>query len=69
MELERADCLNKLCPKSGEPINDDSLCLWNDHVVGFCNQNCRDEFLANPDAFPKVVAYFKIVLKGKAEQK
>ena len=38
--------INKLCPRSGKPVVDDSLTTYRGHVVGFCNPGCRDDFAA-----------------------
>ena len=31
------DCINETCPWSGKPVQADSLALYGDDVVGFCN--------------------------------
>ena len=38
------DCINATCPWSGKPVQADSLTVYGDHVVGFCNPGCRDKF-------------------------
>ena len=38
------DCINETCPWSGKPVQADSLVLYGDDVVGFCNPGCRDKF-------------------------
>ncbi|MEM7172371.1 MAG: glutathione S-transferase [Pseudomonadota bacterium] len=38
------NCVNEICPWSGNPVSPDSLTLYRDRVVGFCNQGCRDRF-------------------------
>ena len=38
------DCINETCPWSGKPVQADSLALYGDDVVGFCNPGCRDKF-------------------------
>ena len=43
-ELDIADCINRTCPWSGEPVQADSLTLYDGRVVGFCNTGCRDRF-------------------------
>ena len=43
-ELNIDDCINETCPWSGKPVQADSLALYGDDVVGFCNPGCRDKF-------------------------
>ena len=38
------NCINETCPWSGKPVQADSLALYGDDVVGFCNPGCRDKF-------------------------
>ncbi len=42
--LDIKDSLNAVCPWSGKPVNEDSLTLYKEQVVGFCNPGCRDKF-------------------------
>jgi len=42
--LKLEDCINQICPWSGDPVSEDSLTLYKGDVVGFCNQGCRDKF-------------------------
>ena len=42
--LRLEDAVNETCPWSGQPIAADSLTLYKDAVVGFCNPGCRDKF-------------------------
>lgn len=42
--LKLEDCINKTCPWSGDPVSADSLSVYKDKVVGFCNTGCRDKF-------------------------
>ena len=44
MTLRLEDCVNAICPWSGEPVSADSLTLYRGQVVGFCNTGCRDKF-------------------------
>ncbi|MEM1037646.1 MAG: glutathione S-transferase [Pseudomonadota bacterium] len=44
MTLKLEDCINTLCPWSGDPVSADSLTLYKGKVVGFCNPGCRDKF-------------------------
>ena len=42
--LRLEDAVNETCPWSGKPIAADSLTLYKEAVVGFCNPSCRDKF-------------------------
>jgi hypothetical protein len=54
-ELRLEDCVNEVCPWSGDPVSADSLALYRGKVVGFCNIGCRDKFEAATRAFdPKI---------------
>jgi hypothetical protein len=50
-DLRMILCVNRTCPWSGEPVSPDSLTLYRDKVVGFCNPDCRDKFDAATAAF------------------
>jgi len=52
------DCVNAVCPWSGEPVSTDSLTRYRGQVVGFCNPGCRDKF-------EKAVASFDAAIEGK----
>ena len=43
-DLRLEDCVNDVCPWSGEPVSADALTLYRGEVVGFCNTGCRDKF-------------------------
>ena len=43
-DLNIEDCINETCPWSGKPVQADSLALYGDDVVGFCNPGCCDKF-------------------------
>lgn len=43
-DLKLEECVNEICPWSGDPVSEDSLTLYKDKVVGFCNTSCRDKF-------------------------
>jgi len=43
-DLKIEDCINEVCPWSGDPVSPDSLTLYRGQVVGFCNTGCRDKF-------------------------
>ncbi len=49
--LSPKDCINQVCPWSGEPVAADSLMVYRGHVVGFCNAGCRDKFATAVDLF------------------
>ena len=43
-DLNIDDCINETCPwSSGKPVQPDSLALYGDDVVGFCNPGCRGQ--------------------------
>lgn len=43
-KLDIRDCVNDICPWSGDKVSADSLTLYKGQVVGFCNIGCRDKF-------------------------
>jgi hypothetical protein len=49
--LDLQDCVNDVCPWSGEPVSPDSLTTYRGRVVGFCNPGCRDKFERAAQAF------------------
>ncbi|MEL6381696.1 MAG: YHS domain-containing protein [Cyanobacteria bacterium J06626_18] len=55
--------INKFCPRSGKPVQEDSLTKYKGHTVGFCNPNCRNEFASTPDAYPSDRTYFETLIK------
>ena len=50
-QLALDECVNQICPWSGEPVSADSLTIYRGAVVGFCNPGCRDKFEAATAAF------------------
>ena len=56
--LRLEDCVNEVCPWSGDPVSADSLTLYQGKVVGFCNPGCRDKF-------EKATAAFDASIEGK----
>jgi YHS domain-containing protein len=54
-ELRLADCVNQVCPWSGDPVSADSLTLYKGKVVGFCNTGCRDKFDAATRLFDATI--------------
>jgi hypothetical protein len=55
LPLRLEDCVNALCPWSGDPVSADSLTLYNGKVVGFCNTGCRDKFEAATRTFDSAI--------------
>jgi len=53
--LRLEDCVNHVCPWSGEPVSGDSLTQYKGKVVGFCNPGCRDKFDAAAKAFDAAI--------------
>ena len=49
--LRLEDCVNDVCPWSGDPVSADGLTLYQGKVVGFCNSRCRDKFATATKAF------------------
>ena len=49
--LKIEDCINDICPWSGNPVSPDSLTLYKGQVVGFCKTGCRDKFEKAVDMF------------------
>ena len=54
-QLRIDECINRLCPWSGEPVQADSLTLYRGQVVGFCNPGCRDKFEKAASAFDSAI--------------
>lgn len=50
------EAINATCPYSGKPIGTDSLAEIDGRIVGFCNPFCRDKSVADPQAWPKLMA-------------
>ena len=53
--LSLDDCVNDVCPWSGDPVSANALTSYNGHVVGFCNPGCRDKFEKATNAFDAVI--------------
>ena len=49
------ECVNTVCPWSGEPVSSDSLTHYRGEVVGFCNPGCRDKFDAAARSFDAAI--------------
>ncbi len=56
--LSIADCINETCPWSGKAVSTDSLTMYKNRVVGFCNTGCRDKF-------ERAVSVFDIALTNE----
>lgn len=57
-----ADCVNFACPNSGKPVVAEGLCRMGGAVLGFCNAGCRNDFVADPAAYPHALR----LLAGRA---
>lgn len=55
--------INKYCPRSGKPVVEDSLAEYKSFVVGFCNTDCRDDFITHINERPGDKIYFDILIK------
>ena len=53
--LDLQDCVNDICPWSGNPVSEDSLTTYRGKVVGFCNPGCRDKFERATQAFDTAI--------------
>ncbi len=58
-DLNMENCINDICPWSGDPVAADSLTTYKGHVVGFCNTGCRDRF-------DKATSAFESAINGKS---
>jgi len=54
-DLRLEDCVNRVCPWSGDPVQADSLTLYKGQVVGFCNPGCRDKFVKAASMFDAAI--------------
>ncbi len=55
--------INKYCPRSGQPVESDSLTQYRGLTVGFCNTGCRDDFAENVEERPRDRQYFDTLIK------
>lgn len=55
--------INKYCPRSGKPVESDSLTQYRSFTVGFCNTGCRDDFAENIKERPSDRQYFDTLIK------
>ena len=53
--LRLENCVNDICPWSGEPVSADSLTVYRGQVVGFCNPGCREKFEGATRAFDSAI--------------
>lgn len=65
--LKIEDAINETCPWSGKPIAADSLTLYRDAVVGFCNPGCRDQFEGAVRHFEAALAVRRATKAGGLE--
>jgi hypothetical protein len=61
--MTSADAINRYCPRSGKPVEDDSLTTYRGLVVGFCNTHCRDDFAAHRMQRPNDTRYFDALIR------
>lgn len=57
--------INRYCPRSGKPIQSDSLTAYKGVLVGFCNIGCRDDFAKNSAGRLDDKIYFNALLRGE----
>lgn len=62
------NAINKYCPRSGKPVQVDSLTQYRDYTVGFCNPGCRDDFAARIADCSEDRRYFDVVIKERFNQ-
>ena len=55
--------LNRFCPRSGEPVSDDSLTRYRGRTVGFCNPGCRDDFDNGGPRAAEDRRYFDVLIR------
>lgn len=55
--------INNYCPRSGKPVQSNSLTHYRGFTFGFCNQECRDDFAKNTDECIKDRQYFDTLIK------
>ena len=54
-KLELKNAINDKCPWSGNPIDKNSLTIYQGEVFGFCNPGCRDKFEKAIDVFESLL--------------
>jgi len=60
--------INRYCPRSGKPVQDDSLTTYRGVTVGFCNPGCRDDFDSNKKICPEDCNYFDTLIKERGKE-
>lgn len=60
--------INKYCPRSGKPVSPDSLTIYRNFLVGFCNTGCRDDFREHMNERPDDRRYFDAIIKESEVQ-
>lgn len=55
--------INKFCPRSGKPVQSDSITMYRGVRVGFCNPGCREDFASNIKERPDDRNYFNVLIK------
>ena len=68
MTDDMADPINTTCPRSGKPVVANSLTMYRGMTVGFCNQQCRDDFASNVDERPDDRKFFDEVAEAQHSQ-
>lgn len=61
--MNLSDAINRYCPRSGKPVQADSLVGYRGVVVGFCNPRCRDDFAAHVAQRPLDTRYFDALIQ------
>lgn len=57
--------INKYCPRSGKPVQPNSLAIYRGVTVGFCNPDCRNDFSSQKKDRPDDRHYFDTLIKEK----
>jgi endogenous inhibitor of DNA gyrase (YacG/DUF329 family) len=65
VRMTLADVINRYCPRSGKPVEADSLVRYRGLVVGFCNPRCRDDFAAHVAQRPLDTRYFDALIQER----
>lgn len=64
---ETAYAYNQHCPFSGKPIVAQALAQYQGVIIGFCNTDCRDKFVANPMDYPDIITMVDTAHKAMAD--
>lgn len=57
--------INNYCPRSGKPVQGNSLAEYRGHIVGFCNPGCSTDFANNIEKNLNDTRYFDVLIKEK----